>query len=76
MAIPRRRGSWANGQPIAPGSRIPVDRDTLGFGDTDPTPAFGIQRPILKTTMPVGDTDPTPPHGMQRPILKVKDQGN
>ena len=29
MAAPRNRGLWANGQPIAPGSRIPVSREAL-----------------------------------------------
>lgn len=74
MAAPRNRGLWANGMPIAPGSRIPVDRNSLGLGDTDPTPPHGIQRPVLPVN-PIGDTDPTPPHGMQRPILPVKKSG-
>jgi len=29
MAAPRNRGLWANGKPIAPGSRIPVSRESL-----------------------------------------------
>ena len=29
MAAPRNRGLWSNGQPIAPGSRIPVSREAL-----------------------------------------------
>lgn len=29
MAAPRNRGLWANGKPIAPGSRIPVSREAL-----------------------------------------------
>ena len=66
MAAPRNRGLWANGQPIAPGSRIPVSREALAGNQAG--------EHIVTMTNAISDRvhqmfDPKP----ARPRLSIKD---
>jgi hypothetical protein len=80
MAIPRKPGMWANGTPIAPGTRMRVDRPTLAAKKIRPTlsltsnqddaPPMGMARPQIPDHLkaPVYN-EPDPAGGMARPQL-------
>jgi hypothetical protein len=66
MVVPRNRGKWSNGQPIAPGSRIPVSREALA-GDQAGEHINNMTNAISDRVHQIFDPKPA------RPRLPIKD---
>lgn len=66
MAAPRNRGLWANGKPIAPGSRMPVSREALA-GDQAGEHINNMSNAISDRVHQLFDPKPA------RPRLPIKD---
>jgi hypothetical protein len=66
MAAPRKPGMWANGQPIGPGSRIPVSREALA-GDQAGEHINNMTNAISDRVHQMFDPKPA------RPRLPIKD---
>jgi hypothetical protein len=66
MAAPRNRGLWVSGQPIAPGSRIPVSREALA-GDQAGEHINNMTNAISDRVHQIFDPKPA------RPRLSIKD---